>query len=76
VDKQRQQNEEEKGFALVSLDESFFFYDSLVRRVFWIDEKKRPILRVTGSHKYPNMHFWSLESGGKAALQTVRWVQR
>jgi len=33
------------------LDESFFFYDSLVRRV-WIDGKKRPIVRVTGSHKY------------------------
>jgi hypothetical protein len=73
VDKQQQQNEgEEKGFTLVSLDESFFFYDSLVRRVFWIDEKKRPILRVTGSHKYPNMHFRSLESGGKAAVQAVR----
>ena len=63
---------QEEGFTLVSLDESFFFYDSLVRRVFWIDEKKRPIVRVTGSHKYPNMHFWSLESGRKAAVQTVR----
>ena len=28
-----------------------FFYDSLVRRV-WIDEKKRPIVRVTGSHQH------------------------
>ena len=52
MDKQQQQKEEEKGFTLVSLDESFFFYDSLVRRVFWIDEKKRPIVRVTGSHKH------------------------
>ena len=42
---------QEKGFTLVSLDESFFFYDSLVRRV-WIDEKKRPVVRVTGSHKH------------------------
>src|SRR5580765_8602145 len=44
---------------------SFFFCDSLARRVFWIDERKRPVVRVTGSHKIPNMHFWSLESGGK-----------
>lgn len=42
---------QEKGFTIVSLDESFFFYDSLVRRV-WIDEKKRPVVRVTGSHKH------------------------
>jgi hypothetical protein len=47
----QQQQEEETGFAVVSLDESFFFYDSLVRRV-WIDENKRPIVRVTGSHKH------------------------
>jgi transposase len=33
------------------LDESFFFYDTLVRRV-WIEQKKRPIIRVTGSHKH------------------------
>ncbi len=33
------------------MDESFFFYDSLVRRV-WIDEKKRPVDRITGPHKY------------------------
>jgi hypothetical protein len=38
----RQQKDEEKEvFTIVSLDESFFFYDSLVRRV-WIDENKRP----------------------------------
>ena len=47
MDKQLQ----EEGFAIVSLDESFFFYDSLVRRV-WIDERKRPVARVTGSHKH------------------------
>jgi transposase len=41
--------EEKKDFAIVSLDESFFFYDSLVRRV-WIDANKRPVVRVTGSH--------------------------
>jgi transposase len=41
--------EEKKDFAIVSLDESFFFYDPLVRRV-WIDANKRPVVRVTGSH--------------------------
>jgi hypothetical protein len=47
MDKQQQD-----GFSIVSLDESFFFYDSLVRRV-WIDESKSPIVRVTaGSHKH------------------------
>src|SRR6476659_1678875 len=42
--------QQKTNFTIVSLDESFFFYDSLVRRV-WIDESKRPIIRVTGSHK-------------------------
>ena len=51
IQQQQQQQQEEIGFAVVSLDETFFFYDSLVRRV-WIDEKKRPIVRMTGSHKY------------------------
>ena len=49
---QQQQEEEEEqdtGFTVVSLDESFFFYDSLIRRV-WIVQDKRPIVRVTGSH--------------------------
>ncbi len=48
---QQQQDEEKKGFAIVSIDESFFFYDSLVRRV-WIEQEKRPIVRITGSHKH------------------------
>jgi len=46
----QQQDKEKKAFTLVSTDESFFFYDYLVRRV-WIDENKRPIIRVTGSHQ-------------------------
>jgi len=33
------------------LDESFLFYNALVRRV-WIDKEKRPVVRITGSHKY------------------------
>jgi hypothetical protein len=47
VDKHIHQQE----FTVVSLDESFFFYDSLVRMV-WIEQDKRPIVRVTGSHKH------------------------
>jgi DDE superfamily endonuclease len=54
VDKHTQEQEpqeQDSGFTVVSLDESFFFYDSLVRRV-WIVQDKRPIVRVTGSHKH------------------------
>jgi hypothetical protein len=50
----RKEEEEEekkrKDFTIVSQDESFFFYDSLVRRV-WIDAKKRPVVRIIGSHE-------------------------
>src|SRR3954453_4578562 len=52
VDIQQQKEEvEDLRFTVVSLDESFFFHDSLVRRA-WIDESKRPIVRVTCSHKH------------------------
>ena len=39
-----------KGFTAVSLDESFFLYDSLVRKV-WIFRNTRPVVRITGSHQ-------------------------
>lgn len=52
-----------KGFTLVSLDESFLFYDSLVRRV-WIEESKRPVVRVTGSHKHSCL-FGAIDIEGK-----------
>ena len=40
------------GFTVVSIDESFFFfYDSIVRRV-WIYRNNRPLIKVTGSHKH------------------------
>ncbi len=45
-----QHHEKGKEFEIVSLDESFFFYDSLVRRVSIVKEK-RPVVRITGSHK-------------------------
>ena len=47
----KQQQEQQESFTIISTDESFFFYDSLIRRV-WIDKEKRPIVRVTGSHKH------------------------
>jgi hypothetical protein len=33
VDKQEQQEQQQENLTIVSLDESFFFYNSLVRRV-------------------------------------------
>ncbi len=38
-----QQRQQEYGFTIVSIDESFFFYDHLARRV-WIDKERRPLL--------------------------------
>ena len=59
MDVQQQQD----GFSVVSLDESFFFYGSLIKRV-WIDEKKRPVVKVTGSHKNSCI-FGAISLGGK-----------
>ncbi len=59
----KKQHEEKKRFTLVSVDESFFFYDSLVRRV-WIDKNKRPIVRVTGSHQHSSI-FGAVSIEGK-----------
>ena len=56
---------QKKGFTIVSLDESFIFYDSLVRRV-WIDEKKRPVARITGSHKHSCL-FGAISMEGKSS---------
>ena len=50
IQQQQPQEKKDSGFTLVSVDESYFFYDSLVRRV-WIEQNKRPIVRVTGSHQ-------------------------
>jgi transposase len=55
--------EEKKGFVIVSLDESYFFYDSLIRRV-WIDANKRPVVRVTGSHELSCL-FGAISMDGK-----------
>ena len=56
---------QKKGFTIVSLDESFLFYDSLVRRVFWIDGKERPVVRITGSHNIHSCLFGAINMEGK-----------
>lgn len=57
----------QKRFTIISLDESFFFYDSLVRKV-WIDGKKRPIVRITGSHKHSCL-FGAISIEGKQVFR-------
>ena len=62
------QQQQEDGFTIVSLDESFFFYDFLIRRV-WIEQDKRPIVRITGSHQYSCI--FGAKYRRKSAVQTV-----
>jgi hypothetical protein len=50
-EKKKKKKKKKKNFTIVSLAESFFFYDSPVRRV-WIEEGKRPVVRITGSYQY------------------------
>lgn len=57
------QKSEGKEFAIVSTDESFLFYDTLVRRV-WIDREKRPVVKVTGSHQHSCL-FGVMDTEGK-----------
>ena len=59
-----------KGFTIVSTDESFIFYDSLVRRV-WIEDGKRPVVKITGSHKHSCL-FGAIDMEGKQAFYTIR----
>lgn len=55
---------QKKDFNIVSIDESFIFYDFLVRRV-WIEDGKRQIVRVTGSHKHSCLFGAVSMEGGK-----------
>jgi hypothetical protein len=52
---------QQEGFTVVSTDESFFFFDSLVRRV-WIKKDERPIVKVTGSHQSTMSFIWCHKS--------------
>ncbi len=46
-----QYQKKKEKFTIVSTDESFLFFDALVRRV-WIDKEKRPVVRIISSHKH------------------------
>jgi len=43
-----------KGFTAVSMDESFFFFDSLIRKA-WSYKGSRPVVRITGSHQHSSL---------------------
>ena len=62
-----------KGFTAVSLDESFFLYDSLVRKV-WIFRNTRPVVRITGSHQQSCL-FGAISLDGRQTIQTVQSFQ-
>ena len=64
-------NIQQGGFTVVSTDESFFFFDSLVRRV-WIKKDERPIVKVTGSHQQ-SVLFGSISLEGKQLFRQYDW---
>ena len=59
------------GFTVVSTDESFFFFDSIVRRV-WIKKDERPVVRITGSHQ-ESVFFGSISLEGKQLFRQYDW---
>lgn len=58
-----------KGFTAVSMDESFFFFDSLIRKV-WIYKDSRPVVTITGSHRKLSL-FGAISLKGKQGHQTL-----
>lgn len=60
-----------KDFTAVSMDESFFFFDTIVKRV-WIYNDSRPVVTITGSHKNLSM-FGAISLEGK---QLFRMYER
>lgn len=58
-------------FTVVSMDESFFFYDSLVRKV-WISKNERPVVKITGSHQ-ESVLFGSISLEGKQLFRQYDW---
>jgi hypothetical protein len=63
--------QKEEGFTVVSMDESFFFYDSLVRRV-WISKNERPVVRIIGSHQ-ESVLFGATSLEGKQLFRQYDW---
>ena len=58
-----------KDFTAVSVDESFFFFDSLIRKV-WIYKDSRPVVTITGSHRNLSM-FGAISLEGKQLFRIV-----
>ena len=71
---QQQQQEEEEKFTVVSMDESFFFYDSLVRKV-WISKNERPVVKITGSHQ-ESVLFGATSLKGKQLFRQYYWFDQ
>lgn len=46
------------------MDESFFFFDSLVRKV-WTKKNSRPVAIITGSHKHSCVFGGAMSLEGK-----------
>jgi transposase len=57
-----------RDFTAVSLDESFFFFDTLVKRV-WIYKDSRPVVTITGSHRNLSL-FGAISLKGKQLFRT------
>lgn len=60
-----------QGFTVVSEDESFFTYDSIVRKV-WIEASSRPVVTVTGSHRHSCV-FGALSLDGRQLFRQYDW---
>ncbi|HET9774385.1 MAG TPA: hypothetical protein VFP25_05305, partial [Nitrososphaeraceae archaeon] len=58
-------------FTVVSTNESFFFFDSLVRRV-WIKKDERPVVRITGYHQRTVL-FGATSLEGKQLFRQYDW---
>ena len=65
---------QQSSFTVVSLDESFFFFESLVRKL-WIYKDSRPVVTVTGSHKHFCM-FGAIGGSGSSSLYYSRQLFR
>lgn len=60
-----------RGFTVVSEDESFFTYDSLVRKV-WIEAGRRPVVTMTGSHRRSRV-MGALSLDGRQLFRKYDW---
>ena len=66
--------QKKEGFTVVSTDESFFFCDSLIRKV-WIREDERPVVRITGSHQ-ESVLFGATSLEGKQIFRQYDWFDQ